>query len=489
MDRSGAPVNVILLSVDCLRYDTLGYEPDKSHLIRGGKDFSSLVKTPHLDAVARGGWVFHQCLSSAPYTTNAHATLLTGLWPMRHGLRSFYSETIRPEAKLLTEILKERGYSTLYSTSFPPIFHASSLGFSRGVDEFLNFEWFSPSILERSLEKTVSWAKSQKKSGRPFFIFCHTNVVHDYLNEETPVSGGEEGCLVRFGLVHRGDAIHQMEAYIASVNYLDRMFGAWVDRLRAETVLEDTLLIVTGDHGEAMRSDVRSHGAGLWPHLHDENLRVPLFFYCPSKIRPSRFERQVRHVDVVPTVLGCLRETAAGQFDGRDLGVWMRQHPHQGLEAYAEVWAPTRLVFRGYESSGQEGLSEFRGVLGSDGVRPDQGEIYRLSGRCVRWGRFKLVRNCVATMEKNRDWFFDVVLDPFEETYLDPRHGLHWDVFKALSVRMKSYELGDSLPDARVVDWAGQLVGISADPKEGASDEGTKPDPELLRQLRALGYI
>src|SRR5437870_4628566 len=80
--------NIILVSLDAVRFDTLSAEPEKKYLRKYG--YENIPCTPNLDKLAAEGAMFHRCFSTAPYTPTAHATMLTGMYPPKHGVRSFF---------------------------------------------------------------------------------------------------------------------------------------------------------------------------------------------------------------------------------------------------------------------------------------------------------------------------------------------------------------------------------------------------------------
>ena len=103
--------NVVMISIDTLRYDCVGYQPDKRELIK--HDVLKYLETPTLDSIAEKSLCFTQCISTSTYTTASHASIFTGLYPPGHGVRAFYDTKISDEVITVAEVLRKKGYRTI----------------------------------------------------------------------------------------------------------------------------------------------------------------------------------------------------------------------------------------------------------------------------------------------------------------------------------------------------------------------------------------
>src|SRR3990170_3243786 len=99
--------NIILISIDALRFDCVGYQPDKRELEK--YNVLKYLETPTLDSIAEKSLCFSQCISTSTYTTSAHASIFTGLYPPKHGVRAFYATKLTKDVFTLSEILKTFG--------------------------------------------------------------------------------------------------------------------------------------------------------------------------------------------------------------------------------------------------------------------------------------------------------------------------------------------------------------------------------------------
>src|SRR5208283_2580115 len=124
--------NIILISIDNLRFDCVGYQPDKKELIK--YDVLRNLETPTLDLIAERSLCFTHCISTNTYTTAAHASMLTGLYPPGHGIRAFYEKKLSKDVYTLAEILKVFGYETVMMTDVASLFQPLEL--HRGYHHF-----------------------------------------------------------------------------------------------------------------------------------------------------------------------------------------------------------------------------------------------------------------------------------------------------------------------------------------------------------------
>lgn len=317
--RAGAP-NVLLVSIDTLRADHVhayGYARET---------------TPAIDRLAAEGVRFDLALAPAPWTLPSHVSLLTGLPPLRHGVLDD-GRRLAAEAVTLAEALRDAGYTTAGFVSAPYL--EADYGFAQGFDRYDDYtvspasEHFSHRAVTspRLLDAVTRWLdeRESRRDDRPFFLFVHMWDPHydfvppppfdrhfdpDYAG---PVTGDD---FERGGAVHAGmdprDLAHVVALYDGEIAFTDLHLGRILDRLRASGALDRTLVVVTGDHGE----EFFEHGTkGHRQNLYDTVLRVPFVMRLPGAIPGGVVvERQVRLLDVAPTILGVVGLDAPAGF-------------------------------------------------------------------------------------------------------------------------------------------------------------------------------
>jgi arylsulfatase A-like enzyme len=309
-----APRNLILISVDTLRPDMLG--------CYGHPRDSS----PALDRIASEGALFENAFTTAPWTLPAHASLLTGLYPRRHGAvreRSAIGEGV----ETLASRLVAGGFRTAAIVN--SYYVSARYGFARGFEAFRYVPATNAPAGDGIVEHALDWLAAEPRDR--FFLFLHDYQVHsDY--RSLPVfeqeftrsySGPFTGTTAELLAVRKGqlvptprDAEHLRDLYVAGIRQLDQEIARLRDSLERSGLWERTLLVVTSDHGE----EFLEHGGVLHGRTqYDEVLRIPLILRGPGVPAGARIARPVSILDVLPTVLALLGEPRPEGIDGVDV--------------------------------------------------------------------------------------------------------------------------------------------------------------------------
>ncbi len=279
--RTRVPQNVLLVTIDTLRADRLGAYGNDSGL------------TPNLDRLARAGIVFENAGSAAPLTLPAHASILTGTYPLHHGIRDNGGYHLGEENVTLAETLASHGYRT---GAFVGAFVLDSRwgldqGFERYFDDFdfASFDDVSLGSVSRPGDEVVAEALrflNEAKAG-PFFAWIHLYDPHAPYDPPEPYRGRHgQG---RFGL------------YDGEVAHTDELVGRLLAWLSRESLEEETVVLMIGDHGESLEEHGElDHGF----FLYDATMKVPFIIRAPALGRGNvRVQAQVRAIDLMPTVL------------------------------------------------------------------------------------------------------------------------------------------------------------------------------------------
>ena len=330
--------NVLLVIVDALRQDVLGCYG------------SGEVDTPNLDRLAREGVLFENALVQAPFTWTSFGSFLTGKYPRRHGLLRmapgyalppnvtlpFYLKTARRAdgvaleetdvlgAAILTGTLStESGLARGFDVYFEGIMGHELVDVHRPWSEFRSglLPWLYWSKLAQRLESdrvvgtAVRWLRANGQ--RRWIALVHLYSTHT--TYDPPARWRERYCdpdyrgpLDVFGSQHRiaierGDHdpseadVAQIRAlYRGGVSEADEALGRLLAELEGQGVLDDTIVVLTSDHGESLGEH------GLWEHNHmyQDNLLVPLILRWPRAL-PSdlRVTARVDSIDLFPTLV------------------------------------------------------------------------------------------------------------------------------------------------------------------------------------------
>ncbi|NQT86625.1 sulfatase [bacterium] len=288
--------------------------------------------TPHLDRLAEEATRYDRAVSAAGWTLPSHASMFTGLLPSMHGT-SGEQAWLSDESTTITEVLLDHGYQTFGRSAnrYVSGHHNLAQGFEHY--EFRPYgEGAARSTLVGIVKKHLRlldygaaeanatakhWVESACRDGRPFFLFINYMEIHNWYGS-TPYYDRwlPDGKTARKALRVDQDAYSYVTGdadgtdedfrlmralYEGDVTYLDEKIGDIVEFLRVRGVLDDTLLIVTSDHGE----EFGEHG--LLAHgftFHNVQLHVPLIVRYPRHFGPGiAKEEVVQTIDLFPTIL------------------------------------------------------------------------------------------------------------------------------------------------------------------------------------------
>lgn len=308
-----AKKNLLLISIDTLRQDTLGcYGYHRN-------------TTPFLDQLASKGARFGNVTGVGPYTLPTHATILTGLFPQRHGAVHTLDRFVSERVAYLPRLMRAAGYHTAAFTGGGYV--SDVFGFDGGFDRFsiadpLRLEDFHLDTLDPSrkafrlkygLPGAAEWI--EQRGTEPWFLFLHTFIAHEYKApqeflerfdskpETTPGRTFPQWFLEdhwRTEQASPGDVAHLRDRYDATVSYGDQMLRDLFARLESSGRLANTVVVVLSDHGE----EFFEHG-GLRHSvtLYEEMVRIPWIITGPGIAPTTLVKEPVSQADVFPTLL------------------------------------------------------------------------------------------------------------------------------------------------------------------------------------------
>lgn len=426
--------NVIVLLVDTLRADKLrAYNP------------SSRVETPTLDRIAAEGVLFEQAQSAENWTKPACASVLTGLTPATHGAKT--SEAALPSAaELVSETFHEAGFAT--GSFIANGYVSDRFGFDQGWDSYNNFIRDGRSTEAEDVLRTAGDFIEQHADER-FFVYVQTIDPHvpydppasflqmyDSSNYTGPVQPRMTAELLERAKQRRvtfdeADQVRLEALHDGEISYFDHHLGQFLERLHELGVADNTLIVVTSDHGE----EFNEHGS--WGHGHSifqELLGVPLMFHMPGQFPARRVEHTVSTMNIAQTILDLTGVQGLSRAEGRSL-------------------VPD--ILGAVPIGPQVAFSDFQDIR-----------------RVARAGRYKLV-----VRANQSSVMFDLEADPKEETERD----VHDFPIAGRYVRIL---LGQFLGARNRGQW------LSAHQQELAplEVESAEMDETIREQLRALGY-
>lgn len=423
--------NILLITIDTQRVDSFGvYGNEGGH-------------TPNIDRLAAKSTVFDSATSPIGTTFPSHASVLTGLYPRGHGVR-YNGDKLEDEIVTVAETLEAAGWETMALVSYGSMVSRGGLG--QGFVRTSHEKDGAPAV-HTNPRRITGMAKGLLSRKRPFPFFMWIQYFQPHSPYElTPYAEkkleGYEGSLSDGATVQEFYALRKKKLseadrdairalYDGETRAADQTVGAILDVLEKAKLADDTIVVVTADHGQLLgeHGDV-GHGFRLWEQV----LRVPLVIYDPRAPEGRRVSTRVGLVDIAPTLLEMVGLPAPSGIDGRSLVPALRGEELDDRPYFSEV--PEIRKQKSQAERDENALAVFLG---------DQ----------------KLV------VEHGKSQFFDLSKDPSEmapalEASEDPRA-------KKLADLAKGYRKTEA-------------------PTKGQVDPA-KLSPKVAAELEALGYL
>jgi arylsulfatase A-like enzyme len=433
--------NVVIIIMDTAREDRLACY---GH---------SRKNTPNLDELARESTIYRSAYSVSSWTAPAHASLFTGLYPAAHGCTQ-ENWTMGEDLVSLAEVLRNNGYQTHGITENPTI--SASYGFGQGFDTYQ--EVWRPHEYggENPANFLFEGVMASLDRETPFLLFINfiePHAPYDSSGEfidtyvDDPASGpkGYRGKEFYLGTVTRSEADfrHMKALYDAEILYTDHQIGRIVNRLKAEGLWEDTIFIVTSDHGE----NIGEHGhMEHYFSLHETTLRIPLMIHYPALFRPGAEDVEPTQItDLFPTLMNLLG-LDPGNAHGADL---LEPGARNNRPILCEFYWPAQALHAYGEDGDDLAMNRWKRHL-----------------KAVIHGSDKLIWASDGDHE-----LYDLAEDPEE---------LHNRI--ASPEAIPKVQALTKLMDLLIARYRADFVGER-------STDIPEPDEETLEALKALGYV
>ena len=346
-----AAPNVLLLVLDTVRAIELGlygFTPSTS---------------PVLDGLGAGGVVFDQAIATAPWSAPSHASLFTGRNPVE--LSIDWDRPLDATFPTLAEELGRAGYSTLGIVA-NTAYTSAETGLARGFDRYEDYRLTlrravtMPSLTRRILDRKREWlheppldgagripsesvsrrflAWLERRPPRPYFAFLNFYDAHAPYSAPEPYWSrfvpGERRRPIPIRAMRRGDPTGNSarRAYAAAIAHLDSEIGKLLGSMLERGWLDNTLVVVTADHGE----EFNEHGAsGHGQTLHTQSVRVPLVLFWPGHLPPTRVATPISLARLPATIMDLVGRR--GPFPGPSLVPLWRDGAAPAVAAFSTV--------------------------------------------------------------------------------------------------------------------------------------------------------
>ena len=298
------PKNVVVILIDTLRADHMGFM---------GYDRNT---SPNIDKLAKDSIIFEDAYATAPHTPRSIPCLFFGKYASHMNWRGgqYNYPKVRPENLSMFEVLQEAGWKNYgFSSHF---YFEEKRGMWQGFEAWdnegagtiaeSNEDIASPRTWAKTEPKLVELAAASKKEGAaPFGVFLHLFEPHSRWIGHAEYDFG------------KGDSPRErhINNYDSEIAYVDAYVGKVIDKLQELGIYDDTVVILTSDHGEAFQDHGKFfHGTNLY----DEVIKVPLLIRVPGW-KHRRVKGPVSLIDVPSTFLDLMGMSVPQDFEGESL--------------------------------------------------------------------------------------------------------------------------------------------------------------------------
>jgi arylsulfatase A-like enzyme len=349
--------NVVMVIIDTLRADVLGccgYGADTS---------------PELDDFARQGVIFKRTVANCSWTRPSIGTMVASLHGRTLGIYDEHGDMLADEVLTLAEVLQDEGYTTIGVTANPNI--NTSFGFNQGFDHYQDsrrlYSGLAPAERRKAQHRTTRevFRAAMDAMGPtpkpPYYMQLNIMEMHGGGPPLRPEYIG------RFdGKVRKGH-----ERYAAALRQVSVDIKEFVDELTAMPGMDDTLFIITSDHGQGLTDHPAIPKASLHGFvLYESNVMVPLIFYHHLQgIGGREVNEKVQLLDLAPTILGLLGVAIPEPMEGLSLETLITgQGPKPALPEYIV----TETLFRKNDKLGvySDSWKYFENLDGHEGTAP-----------------------------------------------------------------------------------------------------------------------
>ena len=312
--------NVLLITIDTWRYDRLGVLS------------SRYVKTPRLDGFAEKSFVFRRAFAHNPVTLPSHVNILTGTTSLYHGIADNSGFVLEDKFFSLAEYMKGKKYNTAAFIGAFPL--DSRFGLSQGFDLYdddygthssLDF-FFVERRAREVIQRSIKWISAQNSK---WFSWIHLFDPHQPYQPPAPY-----------------DREYKDDMYSGEVAYVDSQLGILFDFLEKRKLNSRTIVVITGDHGEALgEKDEKTHAY----FAYNNTILIPLILRIPGTGN-GFVEENVCHADIFPTICDLLGHKAPEHLQGESLLPIINGNERRQKKIYFESltpflnrgWAPLR---------------------------------------------------------------------------------------------------------------------------------------------------
>lgn len=281
--------------------------------------------TPNINWFANNGIFFNNAYTSATHTDYVITSFLSSRYPLKDSIRDTFTEDY--PRTFIWDTLKQKNYSTGYFTSQ----NDNWMNINNYLDKS-NLNEYSHSLTDgeyayglgnsrkdydnETLNKAINFIN---QSSKPFFVYVNFHATHypyNYPPNNSLYLPDEPSIFSFYGHLAEEDNQTMHNRYDNSLFYVDKQVGKLKEYLQTNNLLNNTIIVILGDHGEAVEVEhgFMVHGSTLY----QEAVKIPLIFYIPG-VKPLKLNYNVKQLDVIPTILKIMNFSSSPLFQGKDM--------------------------------------------------------------------------------------------------------------------------------------------------------------------------
>lgn len=323
--------SVIIITVESLRSDVIFMQHQEKEIM------------PSVNELARTGHFFPNCYAQSVQSDYSDPCILSSLYPLRKSRAYFYRRAEPWPKVLIYDLLKTYGYSTaIYSSQNETWSNMHLFYASPNLDIFFDSRkyqgptyvpegFFSRWLIQTghaagklddaiTMRCAIKWMKSQQQLGKPYFVSINLQTSHfpyEIPNGKTgPFQPAEIDFDKSLGRYPREKVKVVRNAYFNALYYIDQQIGELVKYLDANHLRKDTIICITGDHGQAFyENGEATHGQAPL----ETTTKVGLIMNCPNDITPAIDNYLAQSIDIAPSVAALVGIPTHPAFQGIDL--------------------------------------------------------------------------------------------------------------------------------------------------------------------------
>ena len=279
--------------------------------------------SPNIDLLAEKSIVFNNAYASASHSDYAQTSFLSSRYTLINSYRNFFN--LNFPRVFIWDVLKENNYSTAYISSQDDDWANMIRYYNKDTLDVYNFsladgiyDYGSGNAKkdydEKTVESVINWIN---QTSGPFFLYTNLQANHypySYPENNSVFIPDNVSLMTSYFDIAKEDYTASLNRFDNALFYTDKQIGKLMEFLENKSLLDNSIIILSADHGEILerRHGYLRHGFGVY----EEEVRIPLMIYFPD-VSARVVDGKIRRLDVVPSVLNISGFKSSEEFQGK----------------------------------------------------------------------------------------------------------------------------------------------------------------------------